>query len=72
MAINFFKGFNNPLQQQHFYENYLKSLEFPVAIFSDKVIDIIDFNKQGIFNVRAKGILNIHGIISERIIRTTV
>jgi len=72
VAINSFKGFNNPLQQQHFYENYLESSEFPVATFSGKIIEIIDFNKKGIFNVRAKGILNIHGVKSERIIRTTV
>jgi hypothetical protein len=72
VSINSFKGFNSPLQEQHFYENYMESSQYPVATFSGKIIESIEFSKPGIYNVRAKGVLNIHGVKSERIIRSTI
>lgn len=65
-------GFNSPLQEEHFYENYIESVKFPTASFSGKIIEKIDFNKTGIQTVRAKGILNIHGEKMERIIHCDV
>lgn len=62
------KGFNSPLQQEHFYENYIESEKFPVATFSGKIIEKIDFEKQGSTDIRAKGIFKIHGVAQERII----
>ena len=67
-----FQGFNSPLQQEHFYENYLESTEFPQATFSGKIIEVIDYSKPGIYKVRAKGILDVHGVKTERIIKSTV
>ena len=69
VAINSFEGFNSPLQQEHFYENYMESSEFPVATFSGKLIENIDYSRPVTYEVRAKGILNVHGVKSERIIR---
>lgn len=60
-------GFNSDLQQEHFHENYLESNKFPSASFSGKLIDRIDPN-QTTQTIRAKGILDIHGIKNERII----
>lgn len=72
VPINSFQGFNSPLQQEHFYENYLESSEFPQATFSGKIIELIEYGKPGNYNVRAKGILDVHGVKTERIIKCTV
>lgn len=61
-------GFNSPLQQEHFYENYIESEKYPRASFQGKIIEKIDFNKPGTLDIRAKGILDIHGKKMERII----
>lgn len=62
------EGFNNPLQKVHFNENYMESKEFPTASFSGKVIEKLDFDTPGTYQIRAKGTLKIHGIERERII----
>ena len=72
VSINSFKGFNSALQQEHFNENYMESSEYPVATFSGKIIEIVDFTKPGVVQVRAKGLLNIHGVKVERIIKSTI
>ncbi len=72
VSIKTFKGFNSPLQQQHFYENYMEVDMYPVATFSGKIIEIISYSKSGVYEVRAKGVLNLHGVKSERIIKSTV
>ena len=69
VPITSFKGFNNGLQQQHFYENYLEATKYPEATFSGKIIEFIDLTKAGTYNVRAKGQLLIHGRTQERIIK---
>ncbi len=55
--------FKNAVMQEHFNENYLESDKFPNATFSGKVenIEIIDFNKNGKYEVILNGILTIHG-----------
>jgi hypothetical protein len=67
-----FQGFNSPLQQEHFNENYMESALFPDATFSGRIIEQVDLLKPGEYSIRAKGILVIHGIASERIIRCKV
>ena len=64
-----FKGFNSPLQQEHFYENYMEAKSYPVSTFSGKIIEQVDLLKNGSYSVRAKGKLNIHGVEQERIIK---
>jgi hypothetical protein len=68
LNVKTLKGFNSPLQQEHFYENYIESEKFPVATFSGKIIEKVDFKVQGSIPIRAKGILKIHGVEQERII----
>jgi len=65
VGIKSFNGFNNPLQQVHFYENYLEANEFPMATFKGKILEQI---QEGNCVCRAKGILLIHGVEVERII----
>jgi hypothetical protein len=64
-----FKGFNSPLQQEHFYENYMETKTFPTSTFEGKIIEQIDFSTDGTYTIRAKGKLNIHGVEQERIIK---
>ncbi|MFN8250800.1 MAG: YceI family protein [Ferruginibacter sp.] len=70
IAVKTFKGFNSPLQQEHFNENYLESNKYPTASFEGKIIEDIDLSKDGVFEVRSKGNLSIHGVTQERIIKS--
>jgi polyisoprenoid-binding protein YceI len=67
--IKTFKGFNSELQREHFNEKYMESERFPKARFSGKLIEQVDFQKNGTYDVRAKGDLEIHGVKQTRIIR---
>ncbi len=72
LDVRSLKGFNSPLQQEHFYENYIESEKFPVATFSGKIIEKVDLRTPGSKVVRAKGILKIHGVEQERIINCSL
>lgn len=72
VAIRSFEGFNSALQREHFNEKYLESEKYPEAVFSGKIIEDIDLSIPGTYSVRAKGMLSIHGIEQERIIKSTV
>ena len=72
ISIPSFLGFNSPLQREHFNENYMESNIFPEATFRGKVIEDIDYTKEGVYTVRAKGKLSIHGIEKERIIKSQI
>src|SRR5690606_32914540 len=67
-----FEGFNSPLQQEHFNENYMESAKYPEAIFTGKIIEDADISKDGEYEVRAKGKLLIHGLEQERIVKARV
>lgn len=66
------QGFNSPLQQEHFYENYMETSKSPVSTFKGKIIEQIDLSVDGNYQLRAKGLLNIHGVEQERIIKADV
>lgn len=70
--VSTFQGFNSPLQQQHFNENYLESRLFPQTSFKGRIIEQVDFSKDGVYIIRAKGILNVHGVERERIIKSNL
>jgi len=67
-----FKGFNSELQREHFNEKYLESERFPTISFSGKIIEELDLTKDGTYEVRAKGDLEIHGVKQTRIIKSTL
>ncbi len=67
-----FKGFNSKLQQEHFYENYIEAGKYPQSTFKGKIIEQVDLSVDGNYQVRAKGVLNIHGIDQERIIKADI
>lgn len=70
IPIRSFQGFNSPLQREHFNENYMESGQFPRAVYIGKIIEKIDFTKEGKYILRAKGKITIHGITQERIIKS--
>jgi hypothetical protein len=67
-----FQGFNSPLQKEHFNENYMESAKYPEAVFTGKIIENFDISKDGEYDVRAKGKMQVHGLAQERIIRAHV
>ncbi len=67
--IHSFKGFNSHLQGEHFHENYMQTEKLPIASFSGKFIEQVDFSANGTYAVRAKGMFSLHGIQKERIIK---
>jgi hypothetical protein len=70
VKVQSFKGFNSGFQKDHFNENYLESNKYPEATFSGKIIEDIDFTKNNTLTVRAKGVLTVHGVPKERIIKS--
>jgi polyisoprenoid-binding protein YceI len=72
VASQSFQGFNSPLQKEHFDENYIESSKFDKSKFEGKIIEKVDFTKNGSQTVRAKGMLTVHGIARERIIKSEI
>lgn len=70
--VDSFDGFNSDLQKEHFKENYMETEKYPKAYFKGKIIEDIDFTKNGIYQVRSKGIFSIHGVDKEKIIKVKV
>src|ERR1700741_2119760 len=69
LMVETFEGFNSGLQREHFKENYLETNKYKIATFKGKIIEDIDFTKNGTYPVRVKGTFNIHGTEKEKIIK---
>lgn len=69
ILVETFEGFNSGLQREHFKENYMETNKYKTATFKGKIIEDIDFTKNGTFAVRVKGTFNIHGTEKEKIIK---
>ncbi len=67
--IKTFKGFKVMTQQKQFNDNYLESDKYPQATFEGKIIEDADLHRDGMYNIRAKGNLSLHGVTQERIIK---
>jgi YceI-like protein len=72
IAINTFNGFNSRLQEEHFHESYMETTRYPEAVFKGKIIELIDYGSEGIYSVRSKGVLILHGVSVEKIIRCKI
>lgn len=72
VSIETFDGFNSGLQKEHFRENYMETTKYKSATFKGKIIEDIDFSKNGTYTVRAKGTFNIHGAEKEKIVKTKI
>lgn len=69
ISIVSFAGFNSPLQKEHFNENYMESDSYPLATYAGKIIEDIDFSKDGEYDIRSKGKMSIHGVEQQRTIK---
>jgi hypothetical protein len=64
-----FEGFNSSLQRVHFNEDYMESETYPNSTFKGKIIEEVDLSKPGLYKIRAKGKMYIHGVENDRIVR---
>ena len=58
--------FKKPLMEEHFNENYMESDKYKAALFKGVMNGDVDYKKDGEYSVKAKGVLNIHGVDKER------
>ena len=72
VTIQSFEGFNSSLQREHFNEKYMETEKYYDATFSGKIVETVDFTKDGTYDVRAKGNLVIHGKKQARIIPSKI
>jgi len=72
IPVGSFEGFNSALQKTHFNEDYLETHVYPDATFKGKIIEEVNLREPGRHRIRAKGILSIHGVEYDRIIRCDV
>ena len=63
--------FEKALMQEHFNENYLESSKYPNATFKGEIANLSEVNlsKDGTYNAKVKGKMNIHGV--EKDVETT-
>lgn len=59
--------FRRALMQDHFNENYLESDKYPKSVFKGNILnpEKINFNKDGVYPVTVKGVLEMHGVKKE-------
>jgi polyisoprenoid-binding protein YceI len=56
--------FQKALMEEHFNETYMESDKFSKATFKGAVVNLdeINFTKDGIYNIKVNGDINIHGV----------
>ena len=59
--------FEKALMQEHFNENYVESDKYPKSTFKGKILnpDAVNFNKDGVYNVKVDGDMTIHGVTNK-------
>jgi hypothetical protein len=72
VPVQSFRGFNSEMQREHFNEKYLESEKYARMAFTGKIIEKVDYAIDGIYDVRAKGELDIHGQKQTRIIKSQI
>ena len=70
IPVTSFEGFNSPMQKEHFNEDYLESDIISKATFKGKIIEEINLTNPGTYSIRAKGMMNIHNVEKEMIIKS--
>ncbi|MEP7170997.1 MAG: YceI family protein [Bacteroidota bacterium] len=54
--------FKKALMQEHFNEKYVESDKYPNGTYKGKIIETIDYTKDGDFDITSTGTLTIHGV----------
>jgi polyisoprenoid-binding protein YceI len=63
ISVNSFQ-FKKSLMQKHFQENYMETSKYPKSSFKGKITDsnAIKWDQDGIYKVKVKGTLKMHGV----------
>ena len=69
IAANISFKFDKPLMEEHFNENYMESDKYKASVFKGKIVEEVDFKKDGEYSVLVKGALNVHGVEKQREIK---
>ena len=64
--------FRRALMEEHFNENYMESSKFPKAKFTGKIISPIDWKSEKPILVDVKGILTMHGVSNEIVLKAQI
>lgn len=67
-----FEGFNSSLQRVHFNEDYMETELYPNSTFKGRIIEEVNLSESGVYSIRAKGKMSIHGIEQDRIVRCDI
>ena len=57
--------FKSPLMEEHFNENYVESDKYPTSVFKGKIVETVDYTKDGENKVTVKGTLTLHGVTKD-------
>jgi len=73
LPVKSFK-FERELMQEHFNENYMESDKYPRAEFKGAITNMneVNFAKDGTYNAKVTGNLNIHGVTKEITVPGTI
>jgi len=63
--LNTFSFSQGDLQKKHAEESYWEVKKFPNATFTGEIINEISLDKNGVYNVTAKGTFSMHGVEKE-------
>lgn len=58
--------FKSALMEEHFNEKYVESEKYPNSTFKGKINETIDWTKDGVYDITATGIFNLHGVDQQR------
>ncbi|MFK7925406.1 MAG: YceI family protein [Bacteroidia bacterium] len=72
LKVECFNGFNSALQKEHFDEKFMETHLYPNISFQGKIIEAVDWQKEGEYTIHAKGKFEVHGIVQERIIQAII
>lgn len=61
--------FEKPLMEEHFNENYMETAKYSTSVFKGKIIERIDYTKDGVYDVTANGKLNMHGVDKDVVLK---
>jgi len=64
--------FPNKLMEEHFNENYMETEKYPAAVFRGKIKEPVDYSKDGNYTVHAEGVMDMHGVKQNRIMKGQV
>jgi hypothetical protein len=64
--------FHSGLMEEHFNENYMESEKYKNSTFKGKIVEKVDYTKDGVTNVTLDGKMDIHGVSKDVKVPATV